>query len=121
MLSLIMHHNGDLFIETPESKHPLNKRLLLTIDPKLDGTNNPYATINLDADLMDLVFDYFAIPFEEMIEFVSNKGASPFAVNWGRVCLLQAVERMVQFDVLQSLYGRNVASYEIIDAEPAYV
>ena len=115
MLQLIMHHTGELFLKTPESEQPLNKRLVLTTDSRLGGQSDPHAMSAMAEELLSVVLWFFDFYLEELVDYDYAPEQSKFALNLMRTKLLAEIETMVSNGVSIELVHRNVTNFQIID------
>ena len=113
-----MHHTGALFIKTPESEQPLHRRLILTIDPALQGHNCPHAMVAMVEELLSEVLWYFDFYLEELVDREYAPERSKFALNLMRTKLLAEIESVVHNGVTSSLDNRSISQFSIVDIRP---
>jgi hypothetical protein len=113
-----MHHTGELFIETPEGKHPINKRLILKTvdhDPPRNGEMGNPVLFSLNNELMGIILEYFGVGFDELLAFATRDRSKQFPAHVMRVKLLNEIETSVQGCVIPTLENYYVINYDIVD------
>ena len=109
MLSLVMHHTGELFIKTPEQEHPLNLIVELKSGPEPDQ----FALSALEAELEHAVLWFFDLRFDELVDFDYAPEDSKYALNLVRVEILTNITRMIKHNIIDSLADKNITGFEI--------
>jgi hypothetical protein len=117
MLQIIMHHNGDLFIRTPEKDHPLYKNLKLNIgkgEPDFDNNAMLYA---ISEDLLSVVLWFFDLHLEELVDYEYAPHQSKFALGLMRNKLLSEIESMIRDGVTGTLTSYDIQGFMFLDTE----
>lgn len=115
MLQIIMHHNGDLFIRTSESEHPLNKNLRLNIGKGEAGFDNSRMLFAISEDLLSIVLWFFDLHLEELVDYDYAPHQSKFALGLMRNKLLYEIECMIRDGVTSTLTSYDIQGFSFVD------
>jgi hypothetical protein len=117
-VNIIMRHTGELFIQTPESEHPLNIRVELKTDSKQETLDKLYVIVALEHELEEVVLDYFDTSFDQLLNIKAAPDHKAYAMNLMRYQLLEHISQMIRYGVTDQLAGRNISSFTLIDLNP---
>jgi hypothetical protein len=109
MLSLIMRHDGELFLSTPESEHPLNLKLELIVGKSQD----PNVIPTLEHELEHALLWFFDLRFNELVDFEYAPEHSKFALSLVRTHTLNSILSIIQDGVTRQLQDKPIVGFSI--------
>ena len=109
MLSITMRHNGELFLSTPESEHPLNLKLELIAGQSQD----PNVLPTLEHELEHALLWYFDLRFNELVDFDYAPEQSKFALSLVRTQTLNTILSIIQDGVTSKLQDKPIIGFSI--------
>lgn len=115
-----MNHTGELFLESAENRHSLNKWLHVTIASGQPVESEDKFLIVIEEAILDLIGKHVGIYLDDNFQSLYSANSPDFIKSTIHKEVINSIVTATRNGITSNLKGRGVVGFEITDSkEPA--